>query len=363
MGFNEIFEVREDLWTYLSKTEKKIVMYGTGNGADKIIDVFVLKNIPLYGIFASDDFVRGQNFRGYSVKKYSDFCAELSDFIVVVSFATQREEVLKNIYSINKERELYAPDVPVFGNGLFDLEFFNRNAEKFHSVYNMLSDELSKKTFINTIIFKLTGKIDFLTRCETSKEEIISVMRLNEGNLNYIDIGAYNGDTVEEYVERFGNNMKIFAFEPDKKNYGKMLERFEKKNIDCVAYNRAAWDADEILKFYSRSGRAGSAEKGIRSEKFSEVMAVRVDETDEIAHEKIGFVKIDAEGSDLKVIGGLSKIIRHSKPCVKVAAYHRNEDYFCIPQAVAEINENFRLYMRHLRYVPAWDTDFIFVFF
>lgn len=362
MDFNEIFEVREDLWTYLSKTEKKIVMYGTGNGADKIIDVFILKKIPLYGIFASDDFARGQNFRGYSVKKYSDFCEELSDFIVVVSFATQRDEVLKNIYSINERRELYAPDVPVFGKGLFDLEFFKQNAERLHSVYNMLSDKLSKKTFVNTILFKLTGKIDFLTRCETSKDEIFSVMPLNERNLNYIDIGAYNGDTVEEYIERFGKNMKIYAFEPDSKNYGKMLQRFEKKNIDCFAYNYAAWDADEILKFYSRSGRAGSAEKGIRTEKFKEVRAVRVDETDEIAKEKIGFVKIDAEGADLKVIVGLSKIIQQSKPCVKVAAYHRNEDYFCIPQAVAEINKNFRLYMRHLSYVPAWDTDFIFVF-
>ena len=120
MNFESLLNLKEDLWTYLLNTEKKIVMYGTGNGADKIIDIFEKIGVKLYGIFASDDFARGQIFRGYTVNKYSDFCAELDDFIVVVSFASQREEVLSNIKRIACERELYAPDVPVFGGGLFE---------------------------------------------------------------------------------------------------------------------------------------------------------------------------------------------------------------------------------------------------
>ena len=33
------FEVNTDLWQYLQGTDKKIVMYGMGNGADKILNV------------------------------------------------------------------------------------------------------------------------------------------------------------------------------------------------------------------------------------------------------------------------------------------------------------------------------------
>ena len=32
-------EIKNDLWQYLARTNKKIVMYGMGNGADKILTV------------------------------------------------------------------------------------------------------------------------------------------------------------------------------------------------------------------------------------------------------------------------------------------------------------------------------------
>ncbi len=36
---------KQDLWTYLKKTDKKIVMYGMGNGADKILAACEQKGI------------------------------------------------------------------------------------------------------------------------------------------------------------------------------------------------------------------------------------------------------------------------------------------------------------------------------
>lgn len=359
MTFNELCEIKEDLWEYLGRCDKPIVMYGTGNGADKIINVMQEKGIELFGIFASDSFARDREFRGFKVKKYSDFCTELSDFIVIVSFASQRKEVLENIYRINSERELYAPDVPVFGDGLFDMKYFSHNKKRLKNVYSMLSDDISRNVFTSSIAFKLTGKIQYLIECQTDEDETYRLISTNLKNKNYIDIGAYNGDTVEKYTEYFGKDMKLFAFEPDTKNYSKMLERFKTNNIECVCYNAAAWSENKTLRFYSHSGRAGSAVKGNGEIKFKEVKALR---TDSVINENIGFIKIDAEGTDLHVISGLEGIIKSHKPCLKIAAYHRNEDYFAIPEKVSEICDDFSLYMRHLEYVPGWDTDFIFAF-
>lgn len=357
MLFDKLSEINEDLWSYLAKTNKKIVMYGTGNGADKILNVFNDKNIPLYGIFASDDFVRGQEFRGFKVKKYLDFVDELNDFIVVVSFASQRDEVLKNIYKIDNERELYAPDVPVFGEGIFDLEYFNSNKVRLRRIYDRLADELSMKTFVNTLAFKLTGKISYLKECETNKEETYSLLSANIRNKNYIDIGAYTGDTVEEYTELFGKNMNLYAFEPDIKNYRKMILSFQEKNINCSAYNFAAWNKEETVRFYSNSGRAGSASSGNRKIKYIDIQGMPVDN---IIKDNIGFIKIDAEGSDVNVVNGMKRIIKHDRPCIKIAAYHRNDDYFTLPETILGINPNYKIYMRHLKYIPGWDTDFIF---
>ena len=75
---------------------------------------------------------------------------------------------------------------------------------------------------------------------------------------------------------------------------------------------------------------------------------------------KIGCIKIDAEGADKQALAGLSGTIREQGPLLKVAAYHRTEDLFAIPETVFGIRPDYRLYMRHLPYVPCWDTDYIF---
>lgn len=359
MIFEDLLNLKEDLWTYLAQTNKPIVMYGTGNGADKIIDVLNNYGISLNGIFASDDFARGQNFRGYTVRKYSDFKKELSEFIVLVSFASQRCEVLENIYRIAEEQELYAPDVPVFGDGLFNLEYFYRNRDRLKSIYELLDDELSRTTFADSVAFKLTGDITHLKHCETTEDEVNLLISKIIRNKNFIDVGAYTGDTVQKHIENFGRDCNIYAFEPDEKNYRKMLARFEASEIKCNTFNAAAWCCFDVLKFDARSGRASSASSADSSVKIKEIQALRVDET---VDDDIGLVKIDAEGSDLKVILGLEKIILNSKPCIKVAAYHRNEDFFEIPETVSGISGNYKLYIRHLPYVPGWDTDFIFKF-
>ena len=60
-----------DIWTYLQNCGKKIVMYGMGNGADKILDICEKKGIVISDFFASDGFVRGHMFHGKTVLSYS----------------------------------------------------------------------------------------------------------------------------------------------------------------------------------------------------------------------------------------------------------------------------------------------------
>ena len=52
-----------DMWKKLSATKKPIWLYGMGNGADKILDELTRRGISVSGVFASDGFVRHQQFR------------------------------------------------------------------------------------------------------------------------------------------------------------------------------------------------------------------------------------------------------------------------------------------------------------
>ena len=61
-----------DLWSYLQNTDKTVVMYGMGNGADKILAVCGRYGIEVADFFASDGFVRGHMFHGKRVLSFGE---------------------------------------------------------------------------------------------------------------------------------------------------------------------------------------------------------------------------------------------------------------------------------------------------
>ena len=80
----------KDLWDYLRNTDKPVALYGTGDGADKIIAVMKDRGIDgkIRGIFASDGFVRERTFAGFKVESYSAVKSRLGeDMIVLMCFA------------------------------------------------------------------------------------------------------------------------------------------------------------------------------------------------------------------------------------------------------------------------------------
>ena len=92
-----------DLWEYLQQTNKTIVLYGMGNGADKILNVLAERDIPVAGVFASDGFARGNLFHGMPVRTWNEIKAEFGreNVIVLLSFGTSRPDVLENILCIH----------------------------------------------------------------------------------------------------------------------------------------------------------------------------------------------------------------------------------------------------------------------
>ena len=95
----------ENIWDFLKNDVKPIVIYGMGNGAEKIIATLEGFGMKASDIFASDEFVRGHSFLGYKVLKYSEICEKYDDFNVVLAFATHLDSVMENIEKINITQE------------------------------------------------------------------------------------------------------------------------------------------------------------------------------------------------------------------------------------------------------------------
>ncbi len=353
----QIFDTfKEDLWTYLKHTSKPILIYGMGNGADKIIGYFEEFGIEYQDVFASDGFVRGHLYRGKKVISYSEACDKYGmDFIIVLSFGTHLTDVMNRIYELDKIHELYAPDVPVCKGELFTENFFNKHLNELYCARSSLFDQKSKEIFDDIIRFKLTGKLCYLQSTE-SEEALVNkeVLRCEKYEI-YADLGAYNGDTVRSYLEFCPNLKEIHAFEPDLRNFKKLSTYAETEDRARVfAYNYASFNKDENVEFIS-SGNRNSSKNGTNSYK-SKTVSIVAKRLDSVI-ENADFIKYDVEGAEYESILGSEAIIKNHMPDLLISMYHRSEDMYTLPLLIKNLAPQYNLYLRRFPYIPAWDLN------
>ena len=343
------FIKENDIWQTLKESQKPVVLYGMGLGAEKVMANLEQRGIKINDIFASDEFVRGHSFKGFKVLKYSEICEKYDDFNVVLCFASHIDSVIQRIEEINRKHTVYAPDVPVAGGGLFCRKFVEEHEKEFDFAYNHLADNESKRVYIDIMNFKISGKIEYLLRSFGEKKEIYQDILKLGSNENIIDLGAYDGDTIKEFLEfTNGKYQHITAFEPDKKNFRKLLKNTD--TLENITYiNMGAWSHKDTLIFSTKAGRNSKLSAEGEQVQVTDIDSLEIPAT---------FIKMDIEGSELKALDGMKKTIQKNHPKLYVCAYHRNEDLFSLPAKILEINDSYKIYFRHSKYIPAWENNF-----
>lgn len=341
----------KNVWESLKEATLPIILYGMGNGADMIIDKVAELNLKPDGIFASDEFVRGHSFRGYRVMKYSEVCEKYADFIIVMCFAVHDSEMLSRVRKMSEEHTLYAPNVPIVDDGVFIREYIEEHNREFDEAFSLLSDDFSRQSYIDILNFKVSGKVEYLFKCQKAKEEIYSeYLHLNNEEI-FMDLGAYDGDTVREFISAVDGYKEIIAVEADAKNYKKLTANTE-ETANIRTYNLAAWNKKEVLHFEKKKGRNSKLSN-------SGTVEVQADSVDNILNgSKITVLKMDIEGSEEKALEGADYTIKTYAPKLYVCAYHRNSDMFRLPLKINEIRKGYKFHFCHHPYIPAWESNF-----
>lgn len=348
------------VWQRLKEADKPIVMYGMGDGAEKIMKVMDSLGIKPAEFMASDEFVRGHSFLGYRVRKLSEIEEMYKDFIIVVCFGSCLPDVMERIYALSQRYELYAPDVPVVAEEgeipVFDHGYLNENNSKLQRVRSLLADDKSKEVFDSLISYKLSGDIKYLKSCETPEQEALVLLKIGL-NETYVDLGAYNGDTVERFLRLTGKSFaEIYAVEPDQRNFLRMVRRNYALGRGIFhPIHAAAWCDDTSLQFRKSGGRNSSVCNGYGRGPIVEVQGVKVDT---LLKDKIPtLIKIDVEGCEKEALDGAGQSIAKHKPKLILSLYHRREDIFELPLKIKAMNGGYKLYLRHHPYIPGWDTN------
>lgn len=338
------------VWEKLQQSEEPIVMYGTGNGADKVCDMLKKTGTELSGVTASSGFVRERIFRNFPVKPLEYFEEKYGNFTVIITFGTSIPAVMENIYNISSRHRTLVPCVPVIGTEVFDRHFTEKHKNEINEAHSLLADEISKKVFESYVNFQFGGELSHLKNMETAEDDAYrGILKLTQTE-SFVDIGAYRGDTVEYFLKLTeGKYSDIIAAEPDRKTFSKLMANCGNlKNFRAV--NAAVTEFDGTLGFSALSGR----QSAVGGDTVVDAVSLPT-LCDGISP---SFIKIDSEGCEELILRGGEKILKEHKPKLNVAAYHKSEDIFKIPLLINSINPEYKLFLRHHPYIPAWDTLF-----
>lgn len=226
--------------------------------------------------------------------------------------------------------------------------FIAANASKLTMAYNALADEKSKQTYIAYINQKISMDYRYLRAVKARSQYFDSdIIHLGK-NEAFVDAGAYTGDTVDCFIERLRDNgiesyAAIYAFEPDPKNYEKLIKR-EYKNFYayCLATSDCAGGGGLLSKGKGSSSRlAGTGISG------TEGCFTNIDTIDHILHDKaVTFIKMDVEGYELASLKGARETIERCKPRLAICIYHKRQDLWEIQDYIRMIMPDYQFYVR-----------------
>ena len=176
---------------------------------------------------------------------------------------------------------------------------------------------------------------------------------IKEGDI-VIDVGANIGYYTLIFAQLVGSSGKVFAFEPEPKNFEILKKNIEINNYqNIVAEQKIVSDKSGIVKlFIAEHGIVGHRiNQQKSSQKFIEVESIILDNYIKKLNldSKINFIKIDVEGSEPKVLEGAKGIMQKSNQLKIFTEFNREsvKEYGVEPKEMIDLlyRNGFKIYL------------------
>ena len=198
------------MWEKLKATGKPILLYGMGDGAEKIAAELKKREIPIAGVFASEGFTRGQEFMGCPVTGYRTARERYGEMVVLVCFGTPPagghgadREAGPGSRSCMPRMCRWRGRRSLPGN---TRKPTGRSWSGYTDCWRMITPG---KCCGDVVEYKLTGDIKLLRGCESEPREAWENILRPGKEEHYMDLGAYTGDTIAEFIGYVGEWRRI----------------------------------------------------------------------------------------------------------------------------------------------------------
>lgn len=302
----------------------------------------LIQNANIIGVV--DDYTKEAEFLGVPVIRMSQLPGQA---LVISTVLAARPQT-----AVNRLRELgftaidYLTIAKHSGVLLvpdFLIEFqheFIRHRSFYESLYQNLSDEISKQTLEDIVNFRRFLNLQYLesfTFCPNKQyfEEFLQLQ--TEGEV-FVDVGCFDGMTTQIFVEKYPDYRRIHVLEPHAANMATVRSALE--GIRDISFHEIG-AAD--LNTAARLTTAGSA-SAVSESGDCPIELRRLDDCD---LGPVTYLKMDIEGFEIPALEGARSLILQHHPRLAICVYHKPDDLRKIALLVLSIRKDYDLYLRH----------------
>ena len=172
-----------------------------------------------------------------------------------------------------------------------------------------------------------------------------------------IDCGAHVG-VFTRFALRQGAS-RVIAIEPDPTNVAcireNLVSEIDAGRVDVVP--AGVWDerkriplfvseeSSDVHTFVSSSGARMLVPHSSESRGAEDILVLPLDEiVDELALDRVDFVKMDIEGAERNALQGARKTLIRFKPRMAICVYHRDDDPVVVPGIIQETRSDYSVH-------------------
>jgi FkbM family methyltransferase len=238
----------------------------------------------------------------------------------------------------DEEKEEYIHSRDIFDNLLVDNSII-----KLKSVTRKLKFyDLSKLGYD----IKLYGARALLDKLVTQKQYFYKDCKIKKDDF-VIDAGGCWADTALIFSSMVGEKGKIFSFEffEDNLNIFKKNISYNKELAKRIILTEQPLYDKSNKTLYLNHACADITTLTEKENKEQQYITISIDDfIKEKNIKKLDFIKMDIEGSELKVLQGAKNSLIKYKPKLAIASYHRYDDYYKIPKFLNELGIGYKFY-------------------
>lgn len=238
---------------------------------------------------------------------------------------------------------MYAQDRKNPSQGMQNAEnYFNSHQKDTEAVASLFADDLSREVYFSAIKYRKTHHPkDAPVYSKHDQYFVKDIISLNDNEV-FVDCGAYDGDTMKEFIKVSGGNYQsIVCFEPVEEYHKRLQKRGNGKNVTAI--RAGVYKQTTTLQFNAEGGKGSAI--AASSEHTISIPVRAID--DVLECQNATFIKMDVEGAELDALKGAKETILRNKPKLAICIYHYHRDFVEIPKWIHSLVPEYNLYVRH----------------